>query len=199
MADVGVVILAGGLARRMQGQDKGLVVLGNKPMVQWTLDVVSQFTSDVVINANRNHKAYQSLGVPVVADEHAGHLGPLAGLYAAMQSLSNDYIFMCPCDSPFVQIALLNKLNDALTNAANESDVEIVVAHDGDRLQPVFAMVSVDLADSLDNFLLSGERKIDKWYGMHNMLAVDCSDCTDSFRNINTEEERLAAELEITQ
>ncbi|MEE9334023.1 MAG: molybdenum cofactor guanylyltransferase MobA [Granulosicoccaceae bacterium] len=199
MTDVGVVILAGGLARRMEGQDKGLVVLGDKPMVQWTLDIVKQFTADIVINANRNHDAYQLHGIPVISDQHKGHLGPLAGLYAAMQSLDNDYIIMCPCDSPFVQIALLNKLKDGLTRAATEDSAEIVVAHDGDRLQPVFAMVSGALADSLDNFLLSGERKIDKWYGMHKMLAVDCSDCAASFRNINTEEERLAAELEISQ
>ena len=179
----------------MQGQDKGLVVLGEKPMVQWTLEVVTQFTADIVINANRNHDAYQAYGVPVISDQHVGHLGPLAGLYAAMHALQNDYVFMCPCDSPFVQVALPNKL----ANALKQSDADIVVAHDGERLQPVFAMVSRTLANSLDEFLRSGERKIDKWYGMHNMLAVDCSDCTDSFRNINTEEERLAAELEITQ
>ena len=195
MTDVGAVILAGGLARRMQGQDKGLIVLGDKPMVQWTLEVVQQFTADVVINANRNHSAYQALGVPVINDEHEGHLGPLAGLYAAMQTLHNDYVFMCPCDSPFVQAALPTKLVDALANC----HADIVVAHDGERLQPVFSVVSRSLSKSLDNFLRSGERKIDKWYGMHNMLAVDCSDCAASFRNINTEEERLAAELEITQ
>ena len=62
-----------------------------------------------------------------------------------------------------------------------------------------FSIVSRALADSLDGFLRSGERKIDRWYGMHNMLAVDCSDCAASFRNINTEEERDAAVLEITQ
>ena len=193
MADVGVVILAGGLARRMQGQDKGLIVLGAKPMVQWTLEVVKQFSADIVINANRNHGAYQAHGVPVVNDLHDGHLGPLAGLYAAMQTLHNDYIFMCPCDSPFVQTALPVKLIDAL-----DDNAEIAVAHDGERLQPVFSVVSRSLSKSLDEFLRSGERKIDKWYGMHKMLAVDCSDYTASFRNINTEEERLAAELEMT-
>ena len=134
MVDVGAVILAGGLARRMQGQDKGLVMLGDKPMVQWTLEVVQLFTPDIVINANRNHEIYQVQGVPVVSDYHEGHLGPLAGLYAAMQTLHNDAVFMCPCDSPFVQIALPNKLK----NAFEQNDVDIVVAHDGERLQPVF-------------------------------------------------------------
>jgi len=193
MADVGAVVLAGGLARRMEGQDKGLVMLGDKPMVRWTLDVVSQFTSDIVINANRNKKAYSAFKVPVIEDQHEGHVGPLAGLYAAMHTLSNDYIFMCPCDSPFLQLGLLNKLKAA----CDAGSAEIYVAHDGDRLQPVFAMVSSALADSLDNFLYSGERKIDTWYGLHQMQEVDCSDCLASFRNINTEEERLAAEQDI--
>lgn len=194
MADIGAVILAGGLARRMGGQDKGLVELGNKPMVCWTLDAVEHLTSDIVINANRNREIYESFGKPVINDLHEGHLGPLAGLYSAMQSLSRQHVFMCPCDSPFVQPSLLAKLKQAVDN----SDGDIFVAHDGERLQPVFAIVSASLSGSLDEFLKSGERKIDKWYSAHNMIGVDCSDCQDSFRNINTEEERLAAEQELS-
>ncbi len=192
MVDIGAVILAGGLARRMGGQDKGLVVLGDKPMVHWTLDTVERLTSDIVINANRNREVYETFGKPVIGDLHDGHLGPLAGLYSAMQSLSNQYIFMCPCDSPFMQLTLITKLQQAVQGG----EADIYVAHDGERLQPVFAVVSASLSDSLNDFLNSGQRKIDKWYGTHNMLSIDCSDCQDSFRNINTEEERIAAEQE---
>ncbi len=193
MADIGAVILAGGLARRMGGQDKGLVMLGDKPMVHWALDTVADLTSDIAINANRNHKTYEAFGKPVIGDLHEGHLGPLAGLYAAMQTLTNQHIFMCPCDSPFLQRSLLSKLQQAVQS----SQADICVAHDGERLQPVFAMVSSELSASLNDFLNSGQRKIDKWYSHHNMLSVDCSDCQDSFRNINTEEERQAAEQEL--
>ncbi len=194
MANYGAVVLAGGLARRMGGQDKGLIMLGGKPMVEWTLRVLKQSTPDIVINANRNLDDYRAFAVPVISDQHSGHLGPLAGLYSAMQVLKNDVVFMCPCDSPFIQNQLLERLQSAM----NTTDTEIAVAHDGDRLQPVFAMVSRSLSESLNDFLNSGERKIDKWYSLHRWQAVDCSDCLASFRNINTEDERQVAELEIS-
>ena len=102
---VGAVVLAGGLARRMGGQDKGLVELGNRPMVSWAIAAVQSRVHQVVINANRNHDAYKALGCDVVADRHSGHIGPLAGLSAAMHYLDTDYVFMCPCDSPFIAVS----------------------------------------------------------------------------------------------
>ena len=64
------------------------------------------------------------------------------------------------------------------------------VAFDGDRLQPVHAMIKVDLLPSLTNFLDNGDRKIDRWYAQHDYARVDFSDCANMFRNINTPADR---------
>lgn len=190
---VGAVVLSGGLARRMGGQDKGLVEIGGKPMANWALDAIRSHVHTVVINANRNHDAYATLGCEVVADRHRGHVGPLAGLSAALHHLDTDYVFMCPCDSPFIDGALVGMLG----MAALEQRADISVAHDGERMQPVFCLVHRRALISLDAYLVSGERKIDRWYATQNTVQVDCSSVTDSFRNINTEEERQAAEQEL--
>jgi len=100
---LGAVILAGGLARRMGGVDKGLVKVAGKPMVQYALDCVQPHVSALVINANRNVDQYSEFGVPVVPDKLAGHQGPLAGLSAGMAAMSSDVVLMCPCDSPFIE------------------------------------------------------------------------------------------------
>ncbi len=189
-ATVGAVILAGGLARRMGGIDKGLVMLAGKPMVQHTLATLMPRLNSIIINANRNFDTYAKLGVPVVADSYAGHLGPLAGLSAAIVALPTDYIFMCPCDSPFLQLALF----DALLNGCMENDADIAVPHDGERLQPVFCVVHRRVLSSLNQFLESGERKIDRWFESHTLHQVPAAAFTESFRNINTEDERLMAE-----
>ncbi len=190
---VGAVVLAGGLARRMGGQDKGLVELGSRPMVSWAIAAVQPQVHQVVINANRNHDIYKSMGCDVVADRHTGHIGPLAGLSAAMHYLDTDYIFMCPCDSPFIDAALVDRLGQPCV----EKGCEIAVAHDGMRMQPVFCLAHKNTLASLDAYLESGERKIDRWYATQNMLEVDCSEFAASFRNINTDEERLEAEQEL--
>jgi len=190
---VGAVVLAGGLARRMGGQDKGLVELRGRPMASWAVDAIQPHVHQIVINANRNHDAYTEMGCPVVADRHSGHIGPLAGLSAAIHQLDTDYVFMCPCDSPFVDSALVNVLG----HACIETSSDIAVANDGVRMQPVFCLVHKRTLASLDAYLESGERKIDRWYATQKMIEVDCSEFAGSFRNINTEDERIAAEAEL--
>lgn len=190
---VGAVVLAGGLARRMGGKDKGLIQLGDQPMASWAINTVKPQVHKVVINANRNHDDYAALGCPVVADRHSGHIGPLAGLSAAMHHLDTDYVFMCPCDSPFVSASIVSLLGEPCIDQAHD----VAVAHDGERLQPVFCVVNQRCLASLDEYLESGERKIDRWYATQNTVEVNCQSIIQSFRNINTEEERLAAQHEL--
>lgn len=194
--DVGAVLLAGGLARRMGGQDKGLVVLAGKPMASYALQTLLPLVQHCVINANRNINDYASMapeGVDVIADTRDGHLGPLAGLSMALEHLQTSYVLMCPCDSPFVQSALVS----ALISQCLAEDADIAVAHDGERLQPVFCVVNRRVKMSLDAFLDSGERKIDRWFGMHRLVEVDARQYAASFRNINTLDELKEAESDI--
>jgi len=190
---IGAVVLAGGLARRMGGRDKGLIQIGDRPMAGWVVSAIRPEVHELVLNANRNHDAYAALGCEVVADRHTGHVGPLAGLSAAMHYLQTDYVFMCPCDSPFVNASIVSLLGAACL----EKSADIAVAQDGDRLQPVFCVVHQRCLESLDAYLESGERKIDRWYATQKTVEVDCLSVLESFRNINTDEERLAAEHEL--
>lgn len=194
---IGAVVLAGGLARRMEGQDKGLIKLAGVPMVQYALNTVVASVDQCVVNANRNTELYEALATPlgatVIADKLEGHLGPLAGLSAAIEALDTDYVFMCPCDSPFLEAELI----DALIRGCLAEDADIAVPNDGERLQPVFCVVNRRVKASLDAFLGSGQRKIDRWFTEHSVCEVAASAFGSSFRNINTEQERLAAEREL--
>ena len=60
------------------------------------------------------------------------------------------------------------------------------MAHDGEYIQPVFALMQTNLLDSLLAFLDSGERKISKWFDRHKLATVDFSDRPEAFININT-------------
>ena len=187
---VGAVILAGGLARRMEGRDKGLIELAGKPLVEWVIGRVKPQVDSLVLSANRNAEAYGKFGYRVCADVIDGHVGPLAGLLTGMQNLDEEAVFMCPCDSPFVPEDMVVRLALALTN----SSADIAVADDGQRMQPVFCLARRSTEASLRAFLDAGDRKIDRWYAGENCTRVDFSGSSDAFKNINTEEERLAVE-----
>ncbi len=60
------------------------------------------------------------------------------------------------------------------------------VAHDGQRLQPVFMFLHRDLLVDLDLYLERGERKIDRWLERHSFESVDFSDSPEMFLNANT-------------
>ena len=62
--------------------------------------------------------------------------------------------------------------------------------HDGERLQPVFALLDRELAPSILDYLETGQRKIEIWYETERFAIADFSDQPDMFLNINTPEER---------
>lgn len=182
------VILAGGRARRMDGEDKGLVELNGQPMIHYIMDIVGPQVDGIVINANRNHERYAQFGHPVIADTLDDFQGPLAGMFSAMSHVDTPLIMTVPCDGPLLPTDLAGRLHEAL----NDKDADIAVAHDGQRMQPVFALLKCSLLASLKAFLQEGERKIDRWYARHNMALADFSDDQTMFLNVNTPAERDA-------
>lgn len=185
ISEVSGLLLAGGQARRMGGADKGLLMLGGRPLVAWGLQRLAAQVGEVMISANRNHTHYEKLGVPVISDSVSGYAGPLAGMVAGLGKASRGWVLNAPCDSP-----LLAKDYAARMYAAGESgEFDAVVAHDGKRLQPVFMMLNRQSQPSLEGFLAGGGRKIDLWLGDVSHAKVDFSDHEEMFLNVNTPED----------
>ena len=175
------VILAGGLARRMGGNDKGLIAFNGKPLIEYVVTRLQSQVNDILINANRNIRDYEKYGWPVVRDEQPGYNGPLAGMASCLFHVKTPYMVTVPCDSPFLPSNLVSRLyQDLLAN-----DAEICVAHDGMRIQPVFALLKANLRDSILAYLGGGDRKTDLWFLRHRMIISDFSDMSEAFFNIN--------------
>ena len=182
------VILAGGRGSRMGGQDKGLLEWQGRPLVEYLLEALQPQVDAILINANRNQARYQQYQHQVISDELSDYQGPLAGFATAMQAAQTDYILTIPCDAPELAADTATRLLTAL----QREQAEIAVAHHGERLQPVHALLPVSLLPSLQAFLAKGDRKVDLWYAQHRMASADFSDCRSMFRNINTPEQQAA-------
>jgi molybdopterin-guanine dinucleotide biosynthesis protein A len=188
--DITGVILAGGKARRMEGADKGLITLHGRPMIDYIISALRPQVGNMIINANRNTEQYSTRGLPVVTDMLDDYLGPLVGMATGMHTTDKPYIVTAPCDSPFIPDTLVETLYHAL----HDNQAEISVAHDGVRMQPVFALLRCELLPGLLAYLEDGGRKIDSWYDRHRLALADFSDLPDTFLNLNTPEDRLALE-----
>lgn len=177
------IILAGGQAQRMGGVDKGLITLKNKPLIDYVFERLNEQGATLAINANRNQKIYQKYG-PVFGDDIQGFPGPLGGMHAAMSQFATPWLGFVPCDSPNLPHELLTRMYSAI-----EADTEILVAHDGESVQPVVTMMKRDIYNRLDRFLANGDRKIVLLYAQCNTKIVDFSDVHNAFINLNTPEE----------
>lgn len=180
------VILAGGQGSRLGGVDKGLLELNKTALIQHVIDRIQPQVKEIFISANRNIEVYSKFGFPVFADDNnaaEAFAGPLAGILKALQHCQTEWLLTVPSDSPFISTTLVNQL------IKNRHDELILIPHDGTHLQPTFALIHKSLKASLKNFLQSGERKTRTWMQNQSHLIVDFSNQTDTFININTEDD----------
>lgn len=182
------VILAGGRGTRMGGVDKGLVDVAGRPNVERISAILAAQVNRVIISANRNIDAYKKYACAVVSDQCG--TGPLAGLLAALHATDTDYILGVPCDSP----APPNDLAARLYETLKREQVELCVAHDGLRLQPLFVLLSRTLTQDLSDYLHAGERRVTDWIARHRYAVADFSDQPHAFMNMNAPCDRALLE-----
>ena len=175
------LVLAGGQGNRMGGADKGFVALNGRAMISYVLAALTPQVDTILINANRSLAAYRQLNYDVVTDASADFLGPLAGVESGLRQVGTPLMLTVPCDSPLIGPTLASRLLAQLEN----ENAQIAVAHDGERLHPVFALLRTELHDSVFTFLSEGERKIDRWFARHRTTVVDFSDAPRMFLNVN--------------
>ena len=79
------VILAGGLSRRMNGENKFLKMIQGKTLIGIIVSKALMQVNKLIINANIVEKKIQQYNLPIIKDSLSGFFGPLAGILAAME------------------------------------------------------------------------------------------------------------------
>jgi molybdopterin-guanine dinucleotide biosynthesis protein A len=180
------LILAGGRGTRMGGRDKGLELLHGRPMVAHVLEQLRPQVGSVRINANRNLELYREFGLEVIPDDDDSFSGPLSGILAGLKRCKTRWMMTAPCDTPVLPIALVSRLRDAVQNSAG---ISLAYPKAQGQVHPVFMLLDCSLLPSLDAYLRSGERKMDRWAQSAGLIEVDFSDQAWAFDNINSAQE----------
>lgn len=203
MTGVLLVLLAGGLSRRMGGGDKSLQMLGGRPILRRIIDRLAAPGMPAILNANGDPARFAGFGLPVVPDSVADFPGPLAGVLAGMRWAQANApqaadIVTVPTDSPFLPRDLVTRLR-AGRDAAG---ADLACAASGGRPHPVVGLWPVRLADDLEQAMGEGVRKVDVWTARHRLATVEFpAGRVDPFFNVNRPEdlqeaERLLADAE---
>ena len=187
-AEITGLVLAGGRGARMGGVDKGLQNHLGTPLALHALLRLGPQVGEVMINANRNLGAYESMGVPVWPDTLPDYAGPLAGFLTGLERCETPYMVTVPCDSPRFPLDLVERLADGLDS--QQAEIALAATREGDatRVHPVFCLMTTSLLESLVRFTQGGHRKIDRWTAQHRCVEVVFDDAA-AFANANTASE----------
>ncbi|SUZ91413.1 uncharacterized protein METZ01_LOCUS44267 [marine metagenome] len=146
------VVLAGGQSVRM-GQDKSMIPLGDKRMIERVLDKVGEVCSELIVVTGKGYdlewlKALYN--IQQVEDVEIG-AGPLCGLYSGLLASTNEFNFVVGCDMPFLNTSLVKWL---LSEAGSNDVVAGVVNGEKQTLHAVYSKNCIQAIRTL----LSSER-----------------------------------------
>lgn len=186
------VILAGGLARRMGGEDKILLPLGDRVILDEIIDRLQPQVAALLLNSNRAASRFSSYSLPVAADIVDGFIGPLAGVLTGMVWTRKHYpdcrwIVTVAADTPFFPTDFVTRMQAA--QQTEQADIACAWSHG--RRHPVFALWPLALERDLYHAVtVAGTRKIRLWTDQFRVAEVDFgtidNEAADPFFNINT-------------
>lgn len=148
-------VLAGGKSSRM-GQDKGLMLFRDKPMISYILEKIDLIYLPVKIIANNND--YIQFGYDVVKDIIKDK-GPIGGLLSAFHNTEADYVFLFACDMPFISIEAMQKVI-----AETEYD-DVTVASVQNKINPLFAIYRTTLREETSKRISDDKLKMQDFIG----------------------------------
>lgn len=191
------VVLAGGLARRMGGQNKALLKLRNGHLIDHVLARLASQCADILISSNDDAAVFGQFRRTVIPDAIQGHAGPIAGVYSAMewavtQAPLSEWILSAPVDCPF----LPGDLAERLWNSATDSAKPVALAASAEHVHYVCGLWHVSLHETIRRLLETDEIR------RAETIAEKCgysstswhASAIDPFFNINTADDLALAE-----
>ena len=191
------IVLAGGLSRRMGGGDKGLRLLGGRPLLAHVVERARPQVAALALNANGDPARFSAFGLPVVADSVEGFVGPLAGILAGLDwaveaAPACRWVASFAGDAPFLPLDMVVRMLAAVVDAGADL---ATVASDG-RSHPVIGLWPVAMRGALRAAIVDEDvRKVDVWTARYNLVTIDyAAEPFDPFFNANRPDDLAEAE-----
>lgn len=187
LTNLSIGILAGGKSSRM-GQNKALLKINNESIIKRLTDELGHISAPIISAASKG--VYEEISNKVVYDQNK-EIGPIEGIRQVLLEATDDYVFVCAADMPFITKELVDYMASFIS-----SDYDCYVINDGKRIQPLCAIYSKKLLLLIEELISKGEYKL---YGIISNSRTKFIDLEytvfDSkvVKNINTKEEYIEA------
>ena len=180
------LILAGGQASRMGGEDKGLVLLDGKALIDHVIDKIRPQVSHIAISTNRNLEEYARRSPHIFPDARQWqHFGPLSALCTAandLQLATADWLLVVPCDMPYLPDGLVTRFETVSkrTPLCNAFYVETPVT-----MHYNIMYIRPQILQSAIPYLFSGMKTLRSWLQQQRARSVKF-EVNEHFIDLNT-------------
>lgn len=176
------IVLAGGRSSRM-GENKSLLRLNGKTMIEYSIETLRLLCSEVVISSD--DPVYDFTGCRVWPDEIKNQ-APIVGIYSCLQRSDTEVNIFLTCDMPLINTHLLENL---LANSA-DSDITVPV-HGNGMIEPLCGVYKKSVAGNLKICIDEGNYSMYQCIRRANHRLVNIDERSlffspDLFLNINT-------------
>ena len=145
------VILAGGENIRMPVL-KAFIEVENEKIIERNIKILKKLFKEIFIVTNQP-EYYLYLGIPLFGDVYDVR-GPMTGIFTALLTSSNKWVFITACDMPFIKGELIKYM------ASKRDNYDAVVPKLENRVEPLFAFYSQRLISPMEKSLLTGKTGI---------------------------------------
>jgi len=150
------LILCGGKSSRM-GRSKAFLPYAGTTMIAHLLQTAQAVFDEVLLIANEP-ELFAELAVDVIKDI-LPYRGPLGAILSGLLVAANHHSFVLPCDTPFVDAALLK----AMSRRCQHSDVYVLAHKTG--IEPLIGVYSKSCIKPLEEALFAGDP------GLHDFVS----------------------------
>ena len=195
------IVLAGGLSSRL-GQDKGLQLLGNKPLVRYVLDTVKDLVDEtfVVVSSKAQARSYEdvvSSDTRVLIDS-SNMRAPLVGASTGFESVHGRYSIVLSNDVPFVSRDVLSLMFELSVGKS-----AVIPRWPNGFIEPLQAVYCTEAArqaarEALNEGKLRVQAMVDKLQGVRFVSTLVLRQLDQELRtffNVNTSLDLRKAEI----
>ena len=176
------VVLAGGRSSRM-GENKSLLRLNGKTMIEYAIEAVRPLCREVVISSD--FEVYDFTGCRVWPDEISNQ-APIVGIYSCLKRSETEVNIILTCDMPLISVQTLGYL----LACSGESDIAVPV-HENGMIEPLCGIYKKSAAGILKMCIDEGNYSMNGCISRANHRLVNIEErlpffSRKLFSNINT-------------